>query len=94
MYNKPTSLSYIDSGFNRFFSRSIGSDSSTHNLHTVSQVAGSKDLNFDQYSVSGSVGDKFTIGNAKNGIILNGPDVKIEMVSEGSTVGVMGRLDD
>ena len=93
MYNKPTSVSYIDSGFNKFFCRSIASNSSS-TLQQVSQVAGNKDINFDHYSVSGSIGDKIQIGSANNGIVLNGPDVKIEMVSEGNTVGIMGRLDD
>jgi hypothetical protein len=90
MYNKPTSLSYRDAGFNKFFTRSINSSDSTSTLQQVSNTAGNKSLNFDQYSTSGSLGDKIQVG----GVIIDGTNRRIVIQDESSVdVGWIGNLD-
>jgi hypothetical protein len=86
-------MSYIDSGFNKFFCRSIATNGAVSTLQQMSQVSGSKEINFDQSATSGSLGDKIQIGSAQNGIILNGPDVRIQLISDSNNVGLIGSLD-
>lgn len=88
MYNKPTSLSYLDSGFNKFFSRTITPNSST-TLQESSQTAGSKDINFDNFSTSGSVGDKIQVG----GVTIDGSGKRVVINDSGSEVSVFGNND-
>jgi len=90
MYNKPTSLNYLNSGINKFFSRSIMNNSST-TLQEVSQVAGSNEINFDRTPTSGSLGDKIQVG----GVIIDGVNRRIAIQDEsGVEVGWIGNLDD
>lgn len=91
MYNKQTSLSYIDSGFNKFFTRSINSSNTTSTLQQISNTAGNRSLNFDQYSTSGSLGDKIQVG----GVIIDGTNRRIVIQDAGGVeVGRIGNLDD
>jgi hypothetical protein len=91
MYNNPTSLSYRDAGFNKFFCRSINSSNSTSTLQQISNTAGNKSLNFDQYSTSGSLGDKIQIGK----ILLDGTHARIDIqgVDNQDVVIRLGELD-
>ena len=88
MYSNQTS-SYVDSGFNKFFSRSINASGSTNTLQEVSNTAGNKDLNFDHYSTSGSLGDKIQVG----GVIIDGTNRRIVIQDEnGVEVGWIGNI--
>lgn len=91
MYNKPISLSYRDAGFNKFFTRSINSSNTTDTLQQISNTAGNKSLNFDQYSTSGSLGDKLQIGK----ILLDGSNARIDLqgVDTQDVVIRLGELD-
>lgn len=90
MYSNQTS-SYIDSGFNKFFSRSINASGSTNTLQEVSNTAGNLGLNFDQRTVSGSLGDKIQIGK----ILLDGSNARIDIqgVDNQDVVIRLGELD-
>lgn len=93
MQNNPTSptnpYTYLDAGFNRFFQRSIDSNPSTGNLTQQSNLAGSKSINFDMYSTSGSLGDKIQVG----GVVIDGTNRRIVIKDEsGQEVGWIGNI--
>ena len=73
--NKP--YTYKDAGFNRFFRRSIGSNSDTVNLRSIPS-GGGRQLNFDDMQVSGSLGDTLRIGR----IPLDGKLGRISILDE------------
>lgn len=52
---------YREAGFNRFFKRSISSNPDAVNLKSVGG-SGSRQLNFDDMQVSGSLGDTLRVG--------------------------------
>lgn len=82
---------YLTAGFNRFFSRSIGSESTSGNLLQVANMAGSRELNFDQTPTSGNLGDIIQVG----GITIDGTKRRISIFDEtGVETGRIGRLDD
>jgi hypothetical protein len=89
MYNKPTSLNYRDAGFNKFFTRSINSSNTTDTLQQISNTAGNKSLNFDQYSTSGSLGDKIQVG----GITIDGSGERITVNRDGIEVSAFGNTN-
>lgn len=75
------SYSYLDAGFNRFFSRKISGGSQ---VQTLSGVSAGKmaSLNFDQMHVSGALGDTLKIGN----IFLDGANGRIDIQDDNSNV--------
>ena len=90
MYNNPTSLNYRDAGFNKFFCRSINSSNSTSTLQQISNTAGNKSLNFDQYYTSGSLGDKIQVG----GITIDGSNQRISVSDDrGTEISSLGKTN-
>lgn len=84
-----TPYTYLDAGFNRFFSRSLGSNPANGNLTAMSNGAGSNTLNFDQMRTSGSLGDKIQVG----GITIDGTNRRIAIIDEsGQEVGWIGNI--
>ena len=67
MNNDNKQHTYKEVGFNRFFRRSLNSDPNVVNLKSMGG-GGSRQLNFDNAQVSGSLGDILRIGR----ILLNG----------------------
>lgn len=89
--NKQTSspYTYLDAGFNRFFSRSISSNPANGSLLAMSNGAGSNTLNFDQMRTSGNLGDKIQVG----GVIIDGTNRRIAIIDEnGQEVGWIGNI--
>lgn len=80
---------YLEAGFNRFFNRSLASNSADNSLTAMSNGAGSNTLNFDQMRTSGSLGDKIQVG----GVIIDGTNRRITIVDEsGQEVGWIGNI--
>lgn len=68
-------MSYLDSGFNSFMERKIGTSTrATTEMTSLNQYVGAT-LDFDQMGVSGSLGDKIQIGG--NNIIIDGSNRRI-----------------
>ena len=85
----PSPYTYLDAGFNRFFSRSLGANPANGNLMAMSNGAGSNMLNFDQMRTSGSLGDKIQVG----GVIIDGTNRRIVIIDEsGQEVGWVGNI--
>ena len=93
MQNKPISnpYSYLEAGFNKFFDRSLNSNVQVNNLRQMSSTAGSRTINFDTYSTSGSLGDKIQVG----GIVIDGTNRRIVIKDETNTTdtGWIGNLE-
>lgn len=93
MQNNPTSnpYSYLEAGFNKFFDRSLNSNVNVNSLRQMSSTAGSKSINFDTYSTSGSLGDKIQVG----GIVIDGTNRRIVIKDETNTsdTGWIGNLE-
>lgn len=80
---------YLDAGFNRFFSRGLDSNPANNSLMAMSNGSGSNTLNFDQMRTSGSLGDKIQVG----GIIIDGTNRRIAIIDEsGQEVGWIGNI--
>lgn len=94
MQNSQTSnqFSYLEAGFNKFFDRSLNSNVNVNNLRQMSSTAGSRTINFDTYSTSGSLGDKIQVG----GIIIDGTNRRVVIRDENNIadVGWIGNLED
>lgn len=83
-------MSYLDAGFNKFFSRSIVANKDIMTLHQATVVSGPSEINFDRVQTSGSLGDKIQVG----GIIIDGTNRRIVIQDEnGIAVGWIGNLD-
>lgn len=87
MYNKPTSVSYTDAGFNKFFSRSISSTDS-NSLQQIAKDANADKDNLDQRSASSLLGDRSIIVGDNPSAGGNGVIVDIEGVRGYS--GILG----
>ena len=83
--------SYQEAGFNRFFRRTLGSNSQAVSLRSSSSATSSNQLNFDELQVSGSLGDILKIGL----ITLNGKLGRQSVHDElGNEVLRLGKLED
>lgn len=82
-------MSYLDAGFNQFFCRSIASNGAINTLQQMSEVSGSKEINFDKSSTSGSLGDKIQIG----GITIDGSGERITVNKNGIEVSALGNTN-
>jgi len=72
-------MSYLDSGFNSFMERKIGTSTrATTEMTSLNQYVGAT-LDFDQMMVSGSLGDKIQVGG--DNIIIDGVNKRI-MISD------------
>lgn len=81
-------ITYANAGFNSFLSRRLNSQN-VANIKMLSQAGTQKELNFDQYRVTGSLGDKLQVGR----IVINGADGRIEFNDEqGVEIGRAGDL--
>lgn len=93
MQNKPTSnpYTYLEAGFNKFFDRSLNSNVNVNSLRQMSTTAGSRMINFDTYTTSGSLGDKIQV----NRVIIDGANGRIVIRDETNTTdtGWIGNLD-
>jgi len=68
-------MSYLDSGFNSFMERKIGTSTrATTEMTSLNQYVGAT-LDFDQIGVSGSLGDKIQVGG--DNIIIDGSNRRI-----------------
>lgn len=88
-----TRQTYAKSGFNGFFSRSIGSGKSTETLPALSSNATqgrSREVNYDNSPTTGSLGSKVQIGSS---IVLDGNNEKISVYSGTNEVVKIGELD-
>ena len=83
--------SYRDAGFNRFFRRTLNSNSGAINLKSVSTGAGSNQLNFDNAQVSGSLGDLLQIGRISLDGKIGRQSIRDEL---GNEVLRLGELED
>ena len=82
---------YRDAGFNRFFRRSINSNSGAVNLKSAGTGGGTNQLNFDNVQVSGSLGDTLKIGR----ITLDGKIGRQSVFDElNNEVLRLGELED
>lgn len=85
--------SYEDSGYNRFFRRTLSSNISEKSLKNVgaARVYQPQDLNFDSRQTSGSLGDVIRVGTA---IELNGQSERISIRDrEGNEVTRIGNME-
>ena len=81
--------SYSDAGFNGFLRRTLNSNPNANTLKQ-SGVPNRNTLNFDQMLVSGSLGDKLSVGR----VVINGKDSRIQINDElGNEVVRIGGLD-
>lgn len=81
--------SYIEAGFNGFFSRSIGGNAQAKTLSSLS-YGRTSGLNFDQTQVSGSLGDVIPVGLVK----IDGREGRIDIQDEsGNVIARFGRED-
>lgn len=87
----PGAYDYNSAGFDDFLSRSIGTAQvGTYTLGNMSGGSGSNAINFDQASVSGSMGDTITVGK----IIIDGVNGRISVMDDaGNEVVRLGELD-
>lgn len=82
---------YESAGFNGFFRRSIGSNPNATTLRALGARSGSRQLNFDDQQVSGSLGDTLRVGV----IYLDGKTGRFKIVDEQSNEVVrLGDVDD
>lgn len=80
---------YTNAGFDKFFNRSVDA-SPQQNLDTPPAVA-SNAQRFDDYQVSGKVGDTFRVGN----VYLDGAAGKISIYDDsGNEIARFGNLGD
>lgn len=87
--NQTSRYTYLEAGFNRFFSRAINSNADSATLQQVSNTAGSRTINFDLYQASGNLGDKIQVG----GITIDGTNRRIVIIDEGNNeVGWIGNI--
>lgn len=93
MQNSQTSnpYSYLEAGFNKFFDRSLNSNVNVNSLQQLSTTSGSNNINFDNFSTSGSLGDKIQVG----GIVIDGTNRRIVIKDETNTTdtGWIGNLE-
>lgn len=85
--------SYENSGYNRFFRRTLSSNVSEKSLKNVGAARAYKpqDLNFDGRQTSGSLGDVIRVGTA---IELNGQSERISIKDrEGNEVTRIGNME-
>lgn len=81
---------YRDVGFNRFFRRSLTSDPNVVNLKSMAGTS-TRQLNFDNQQVSGSLGDILRIGR----ILLDGKIGRQSIMDErNNEVLRLGELGD
>lgn len=86
---KQEPYTYESAGFTPFFNRRLGSINAP-TLGTISNQSGANYVNFDHMQTSGSLGDKYQVGN---GLILDGPNHRIAVVDEaGVEVGWVGNI--
>lgn len=89
MASRRSNYTYEDAGFNGFFRRTLASNPTASTLRTLGP-SGNREIRFDQSQVSGSMGDKFTIGS----IVINGVDGRIEVKDPtGKDVGWIGNIE-
>lgn len=84
---------YEASGYNRFFRRTLSSNSSERSLKNVgsARAYSPQDINFDGLQTSGSLGDVIKVGTA---IELNGPAQRISIKDrEGNEVTRIGDME-
>lgn len=86
----PKEYTYAAAGFNRFFRRSIDSQSAS----TLSEAASfasssSQEINFDQVQTRGSLGDIIQVGS----ITIDGTNGKISVFDGSNEVVRIGELD-
>lgn len=87
-YTKPHD--YESAGFNGFFRRSIGSNPAATTLRSLNGRGASRQLNFDDQQVSGSLGDKLKIGT----IVQDGKSGAISIFDEqGNEVVRLGEVN-
>lgn len=81
---------YTDSGLNGFLSRRIRRPDAV-TLNGLSNNSPRKEMDFDQMSTSGTLGDIISV----NGIKLDGPNRRIAITDElGVEVGWIGNIGD
>lgn len=81
---------YLDAGFNRFFSRSIASNPANSTLLSMSNNSSRNMLNFDQLQTGGSLGDKIQVG----GITIDGTNRRIVIKgTDNVDMGWIGNLN-
>ena len=84
-----TSYSYINAGFDPFFSRSIDSNGSLNLDQTVALQATNREINYDQSQTTGSLGSITRVGN----IQLDGVAGRISIYDDnGNEVVRLGAL--
>lgn len=80
---------YQNAGFNGFLNKGIGSRQG-RTLKDLQALAPRKEINFDMYQTSGSLGDKVQVG----GVVIDGPNSRILIRDRnGVEVGWIGVLD-
>lgn len=81
---------YAAAGFNGFLSRRISAPNAV-TLNGLSNDAPLQEVNFDQMTASGSLGDVISV----NGIKLDGPNKRIAILDDlGTEVGWIGNIGD
>lgn len=85
--------SYENSGYNRFFRRTLSSNASEKSLKNVgaARMYSPQDINFDTRQTSGSLGDVIRVGTS---IELNGQSERISIKDrEGNEVTRIGNME-
>ena len=81
---------YRNAGFNKFFNRSI-KDSPTAETLRNSSRDNHRNMNYEDLSVDGSLGDTLRVGN----VIINGRKGRLEFYTDDNQeFGRAGNLDD
>lgn len=88
--NTYTPYDYVQSGFNGFLSRRIGSTDDV-TLTGLSNNSSRNEINFDQTTATGSLGSVIGV----NGINLDGPNKRIAILDDlGTEVGWIGNISE
>lgn len=82
---------HANAGFNAFMQRSLSSNPDVRTLSDITATNPQTNINFDQQQVSGSMGDKFSVG----AILIDGVLVRIDgHDANGNPVWRLGNIGD